>query len=162
MFLNKIEIRRGIAAAVVMLTAFGARAETTLVEPVKTARLADKPLDQVIYKGVLGNMLEEVPLDPEQRVELQRANAVISNAVSGRSLAVLLGVASPVFIVGGLAWGIFAASRIKPAAPLAVTETCGPDYVPSATALAVPDVDSVFPGDAELPSVHGPLAAVSR
>lgn len=69
--------------------------------------------DQVLYKGVVGNLLETVPLDPDRRVELQRTNAVISNPLTGRSLAVLLGVASPVLMIAGLVWGIWAASQIS-------------------------------------------------
>jgi hypothetical protein len=73
--------------------------------------------EQVIYKGVVGNLLETVPIDPDSRVQLQKGNAVVSNAMAGRSLAILLGVANPIFLVAGLAWGVWAASRIKPAAP---------------------------------------------
>lgn len=71
--------------------------------------------DQVIYKGVVGNLLESVPLDPVRRVELQRTNAVISNPLTGRSLAVILGVASPLLMIGGLLWGIWAATQIETA-----------------------------------------------
>ena len=70
-------------------------------------------LDQVIYKGVVGNLLEVVPLEPEQRVQLQRTNAVVSNVASARTLAILLGVANPVLMIGGLVWGLWAASQIK-------------------------------------------------
>jgi hypothetical protein len=69
--------------------------------------------DQIIYKGVVGNLLEAVPLDADQRVGLQRTNAVISNPMSARSLALLLGVTNPLVMVGGLIWGIWAASRIE-------------------------------------------------
>ena len=69
--------------------------------------------DQTIYKGVVGNLLEALPLDPKKLVEMQRANAVVSNPLSARSLALLLGVANPIVMLGGLVWGLFAASRIE-------------------------------------------------
>ena len=70
---------------------------------------------QVIYKGVVGNILEAMPLDPEQRVQLQRGNAIINNAFTGRSLAILLGIASPPLMIAGLIWGIWSAINIKAA-----------------------------------------------
>jgi hypothetical protein len=78
------------------------------------AEPATPPIDQVLYKGVVGNLLEAMPLDPEQRVQLQRGNAVINNAFAGRSLALLLGIASPPLMVVGLIWGIWSAVNIKP------------------------------------------------
>lgn len=155
MFLRKPGIQRRVAAALMLLTAVCARAEP--VEVAVSARTDSQSFDQVLYKGVVGNMLETVPLDPQRRVELQRANAVISNPVSARSLALLLGVASPVFLVGGLAWGIFAASRIKPAAQVTVAGSCGPDY--SAALSTAPEPESVFPHDAQAAFSHGPLVA---
>jgi hypothetical protein len=83
--------------------------------PAETA-LAQRP-DQILYKGVVGNLLEAVPMDPEQRVGLQRGNAVVSAPLSARSLALLLGITNPIVLIGGLAWGIWSASRIeRPAA----------------------------------------------
>ena len=70
-------------------------------------------IDQMIYKGVVGNILEAMPLDPEQRVNLQRGNAVVNNTFTGRTLAVLLGIASPPLMVVGLIWGIWSAAKIK-------------------------------------------------
>ena len=106
-------------------------------------------VDQVIYKGVVGNLLEAVPLQPEQRLQLQRGNAIVSNALTGRSLAILLGLASPVLIVGGLIWGLWAASNIKAAPPAAValapqaneaTEIAqAPAAVENASAVASPE-----------------------
>jgi hypothetical protein len=72
-------------------------------------------LDQVFYKGVVGNILEAMPLDPEQRVQLQRGNAIINNAFAGRSVALLLGIASPPLMIAGLIWGIWSAINIKSA-----------------------------------------------
>jgi hypothetical protein len=77
--------------------------------------------DQLIYKGVIGNLLEGVPMDAERRVELQRANTVVSSPFSARSLALLLGVSSPVFLIGGIIWGLWAASQIE--APTATGAT---------------------------------------
>lgn len=69
--------------------------------------------DQILYKGVVGNLLEAVPMDPEQRVGLQRGNAVVSAPMTARSLALLIGITNPVVMIGGLIWGIWAASRIE-------------------------------------------------
>ena len=78
--------------------------------------------DQILYKGVVGNLLEAVPMDPEQRVGLQRGNAVVSAPLSARSLALLLGITNPVVLIGGLAWGIWSASRIEAPAAKAPEE----------------------------------------
>jgi hypothetical protein len=68
-----------------------------------------------IYKGVVGNLLEGVPMDPERRIELQRASAAISAPFTGRTLGLLLGVTNPaMFIAGGVVWGLWAASQISP------------------------------------------------
>lgn len=69
--------------------------------------------DQVVYKGVVGNVLDVVPMDPSDRLSLQRTNAVVSNTLFGRSLAVLAGLSNPVMLLGGFVWGIWAASNIK-------------------------------------------------
>jgi hypothetical protein len=86
--------------------------ESTADETVQAASAAQRA-DQIIYKGVVGNLLEAVPLDPEKRVELQRTNAIISNPLSARSLAILLGISNPIVMIGGLVWGIWAASQIE-------------------------------------------------
>ena len=52
--------------------------------------------------------------EPEKRVTMQRGSSVVSGTLSGRSLAVMLGVTNPLLIAAGLAWGLFAASRITP------------------------------------------------
>lgn len=76
-------------------------------------RAASPRTDQILYKGVVGNLLEAVPLDADQRVDLQRTNAIVSNPLSARSFALLLGVTNPVVMLGGLIWGLWAASRIE-------------------------------------------------
>lgn len=73
--------------------------------------------DQVIYKGVAGNFLETLPIEADERVTLQRANAVISSPMTGRTLAVILGVSGPGFIIGGLIWGLWAALHIEAPKP---------------------------------------------
>ena len=71
--------------------------------------------DQALYKGIVGNLLDAVPMDAGERVTLQRTNAVASGAMSGKSLAALAGLAHPGFLIGGLFWGLWAASNIEPA-----------------------------------------------
>lgn len=72
--------------------------------------------DQTIYKGLIGNMLDTLPMDPAKRVDLQRTTAVVSNTFSGRSLSVLMGLSNPLLMIGGLVWGLWAASNIHPVA----------------------------------------------
>jgi phosphohistidine swiveling domain-containing protein len=90
--------------------------ESTADETVETASAAQRT-DQIIYKGVVGNLLEAMPIDADKRVELQRTNAIISNPLSARSIAVLIGITNPIVMLGGLVWGIWAASRIEGPAP---------------------------------------------
>jgi hypothetical protein len=73
--------------------------------------------EQAIYKGVVGNLLEAVPMDAAQRVDLQRANAVVSAPFTVRSIALLVGITNPVVMIGGLIWGFWAASQIEDARP---------------------------------------------
>ena len=76
-----------IAAGLILLSAAAvARGEDQNPPPLKTLPALS---EQAIYKGVVGNLLEEVPIEPEKRVQLQRGNAVVGNAMSGRSLATL-------------------------------------------------------------------------
>ncbi len=72
--------------------------------------------EQAIYKGLVGNALDAVPMDPLKRLELQRTNAIVGNTLLGRSLALVAGLSNPALLLGGLAWGIWAASNIKAAA----------------------------------------------
>jgi len=78
------------------------------------ARISSQEFDQVVYKGLVGNALDAIPMDPVRRVDLQRTNAVISSTLSGRSLAVLVGLSNPILLLGGFVWGVWAASNIKP------------------------------------------------
>ena len=111
------QFQRTLAGALIGLTAMGAYAQD--VKGVATPPALSPETEQVIYKGVVGNLLETVPIDPDSRVQLQKGNAVVSNAMAGRSIAILLGVTNPILLVAGLAWGVWSASRIKPAAPAA-------------------------------------------
>jgi hypothetical protein len=74
-------------------------------------------LDQAVYKGLVGNVLDAIPMDPSKRLDLQRTNAVVGNTLLGRSLAVLAGMSNPVLLLGGFVWGVWAAANIKPAEP---------------------------------------------
>ena len=79
-----------------------------------SAQEAARPaVPDVVYKGLIGKALDAVPMDPDKRVVLQRTNAVVSNTVTARSLAVWAGLANPVMLVAGVAWGIYAAVNIK-------------------------------------------------
>jgi hypothetical protein len=83
-------------------------------DPLAVTNPADKGLDQIVYKGFVGNALDGVAMDPSKRVSLQRTNAIVSNTLSGRTLAALAGLSNPVLLIGGLAWGVWSASNIKP------------------------------------------------
>jgi hypothetical protein len=113
-------IREFVLASALLLVVTLARADE--LEPVLLPAPA-KPIDQLIYKGVTGNLLESLDMDAEERVTLQRANAVISSPLSARSLGLLLGISNPVFLVGGLVWGLWAAANIE--APKADTRWLG-------------------------------------
>lgn len=73
------------------------------------------PLSDVIHKGLVGKALDVVPMDPEERVALQRTSAVVSGTLTGRSLAIWAGLAHPVLMVAGLVWGIYSALSIHAA-----------------------------------------------
>ena len=82
--------------------------------------------DQIVYKGVVGNVLDAVPMDASDRLDLQRANAVIGNTLLGRSLAILAGLSNPVLLLGGFVWGMWAAANIAPV-KAAVKRAADPD-----------------------------------
>lgn len=104
---------RGCVAAILVASALSAYAD----DERDWARPAPATPDFALHKGVVGNALELFPLDADVRVDLQRANAVISGPMSARSLALLLGVSNPVFMVPGLIWGIWSAFNIHPPKP---------------------------------------------
>jgi len=103
------------AAFLLLKLADAAWADGVVHAPV-IADASPQKLEQLIYKGVIGNVLDTLPIDPAKRVDLQRTSAVISNTFSGRTLSVVLGLSNPVLIIGGLAWGLWAASNIRPVA----------------------------------------------
>ncbi len=70
-------------------------------------------LGDAVYKGVVGKALDAVPMDPEQRVVLQRTNAVVGNTMTARSLSIWAGLTNPILLIGGLVWGLYAAANIK-------------------------------------------------
>lgn len=88
-------------------------------------------VDDVLYKGIVGKALDVMPIDPQQRVALQRASAVASGTASGRAVSTWVGWSNPFLLVGGLVWGIFAASNIRAEAKAARVEaTLAPNPVP--------------------------------
>jgi hypothetical protein len=94
---------------------------------------------EVLAKGVLGNLLEVIPLESDDRAQLQRFNAVVGSPFTARTLAVALGISNPPLMIVGLIWGLWSATQIKPrTAP--VQEAAAPTYAPHMldTALAAP------------------------
>ncbi len=83
-------------------------------------------LPDIVYKGVLGKMLDEVPLAPSTRTVLQQANALVSSTVAARAIGALTGVGAPLLTVAGLIWGIFSARQIDAAATGAPTPPGNP------------------------------------
>ncbi len=89
-----------------------------LLATVVRAEDAPQPLPavgDVVYKGLVGKVLDAVPMDPNERVVLQRTNAVVSSTLTGRSLLAWAGLTHPMLWIAGLAWGLYSASNIKPA-----------------------------------------------
>jgi LysM repeat protein len=73
-------------------------------------------ISDIIYKGVVGKMLDSAPLESSTRTALQQANSVVGNSFAGRALATLTGVGGPILTVAGLLWGLFSAQKIGLAA----------------------------------------------
>ena len=99
---------RGIVLAACLLTATPAAVAQDA--PTSLPQLGD-----VMHKGLVGKALDVVPMDPEERVALQRTSAVVSGTLTGRSLAIWAGLAHPVLMVAGLVWGIYSALNIHAA-----------------------------------------------
>jgi hypothetical protein len=68
---------------------------------------------EVIAKGVVGNLLDVVPLPAEERAQLQRLNAVVGSPLSARTVAMALGMSSPPLMIVGLIWGLWSATQIN-------------------------------------------------
>jgi hypothetical protein len=89
------------------------------------------PLGDVVHKGLVGKALDVVPMDPGERVVLQRTSAVVSGTLTGRSLAAWAGLSHPILLVAGLVWGIYSALSIN------VAEARTPDEYPQAEPVAL-------------------------
>lgn len=100
-------LNRSIVLAACLLLAVAARAED--IPPPLPA------VGDVLYKGLVGKALDAVPMDPDERVALQRTSAVASGTLTGRSLSIWAGLTNPFFLIVGLAWGLFSASNINAA-----------------------------------------------
>lgn len=68
-------------------------------------------LPEILSKGVVGTVLDAVPIDPGTRTALQRANTIVSSAMTGRSLAAMTGFGGPILTIAGLLWGIFSSRQ---------------------------------------------------
>ena len=100
-------INRPIVLAACLLLAMPVRAEDVPQQP--------PAVGDVIYKGLVGKALDAVPMDPDERVALQRTSAVVSGTLTGRSLSVWAGLGNPILLIAGLVWGVYSASNIKAA-----------------------------------------------
>jgi LysM repeat protein len=69
----------------------------------------------ILNKGVVGKVLDAMPLEPSTRTALQRASTIVSSTTAARSLGALAGLGGPLLTVAGLIWGIFSARQIDPA-----------------------------------------------
>lgn len=108
-------INRSIVLAACLLLATAARAQDAPQPP--------PAVGDVVYKGLVGKALDAVPMDPGERMILQRTSAVVSGTLTGRSLTVWAGLTNPILLIAGLAWGLFSASKIKAAEANAKPDT---------------------------------------
>src|SRR5262245_24059438 len=115
-------LRSAVVAAGLLLAVVGRADETPKLPPAVV---------DAAYKGVVGKALDNVPMDPERRVTLQRTNAVVGNTLAGRSVSAWLGLTNPLLMAAGLAWGLFAASKIKPSAKPDAKPDPGPAEPPA-------------------------------
>lgn len=149
-----------IAGFLLLASASFAWAEDDMTDSKAVTNASPRAVDQVIYKGLVGKVLDAVPMDPLQRTNLQRTSAVVSGPLSGRSLAVLAGIANPALMIAGLVWGIWAASNINPEATelkTAVAPVSSGDRVESAPGdVALTNSSSVAQ---ELPAKPAPAPA---
>ena len=98
---------RGIVLAACLLAAIPASAQD--------APTPLPPLGDVMHKGLVGKALDVVPMNPDDRVVLQRTSAVVNGTLTGRTLAIWAGLAHPVLMAAGLVWGIYSALNIHAA-----------------------------------------------
>jgi hypothetical protein len=117
-----VALRRGAVAlsVVLALQSAGVSAQSRAEEgtPDTPSPSPSPSSSQALYKGVVGNLLEAVPIDPESRVQLQRFSAVVGSPLSGHSLAITLGIAAPPLMILGFIWGLWSANQIQPAQAL--------------------------------------------
>jgi len=89
--------------------------QNAVLAPEKPAEPASK-LPDIMYKGVVGKVLDAMPLEPATRTALQQTNSVVSGTLTVRSLGALAGFGGPLLTIAGLIWGIFSSRQIDPAA----------------------------------------------
>jgi hypothetical protein len=140
-----MQISRPVVFAACLVLAIPARAEDP---PQLPAVVVD-----VVYKGIVGKALDAVPMDPDQRVMLQRTNAVVSSTLTGRSLAIWAGLTNPLLLIAGLVWGIYAASNIKAVEVTAKPDTSHTETVEPGEMIEV--IETAEPGQTELAMVNG-------
>ena len=70
-------------------------------------------VSDLLRKGVVGQILDGLPIESSTRSSLQQANAVVSNSFTGRALGTLLGVGGVIPGIAGLLWGLFSAKQIE-------------------------------------------------
>lgn len=130
-------IHRALLLAGCLLLATVARAQDASQLP---AAVSD-----AVYKGVVGKVLDAVPMDANERVTLQRTGTVVSNTLTGRSLTAWAGLTNPVLLIAGAIWGLFSASNIKTADahPMRPAKTAARPGAPQRVAL----VETVEPGE---------------
>jgi hypothetical protein len=89
----------------------------TLPAHAEDAPQSPAAISDVVYKGVVGKVLDAVPMDAEGRVALQKTSAVVSGTLTGRSISIWAGLSlsNPILLIAGLAWGIYSATHIEPA-----------------------------------------------
>jgi hypothetical protein len=143
-----MSIKRSIVLASCLLLAIPARADD-----------APQPLPavgDVVYKGLVGKALDAVPMDPNERMVLQRTSAVVSSTLTGRSLTVWVGLTNPILLIAGLIWGLYSASNINAAEsnakldtirvePLAPIEPAQPQVALVIAPSETPDTNGVEP-----------------
>lgn len=110
-----MQLRHFFSLALLLLVALATPAPAQDASGSGAVALAfPRGFDQVVYKGLVGNVLDAFPMDASDRLDLQRTNAVVSNTLFGRSLAVLAGLSNPVLLLGGFVWGVWSAANINP------------------------------------------------
>jgi hypothetical protein len=107
-------------ALIVLLHVTTATAQTPSAKTDPSAETRARPTAEILAKGVIGSLLDSVPLAAEDRAQLQRLNAVVGSPFTARTLALTLGIASPPLMIVGLIWGAWSATQIKPKGSMAV------------------------------------------